>query len=159
MKRLKTAAQLALITIIISLLSYFSYPGSIQNLPGDTDSTAKYVNGTYTGMSRHLYRDEPYWGKVRIKIADGKICSVGFSIRDSMLHEDFNQSYERHFDTIPLYVQQCRNDWNGVKTYPRVLLNKQDINKVDAISGATWSYNIFHAAVDSALKNAVLKQP
>ena len=29
----------------------------------------------------------------------------------------------------------------------------QDTNKLDAISGATWSYNIFRASVSEALKN------
>ena len=32
------------------------------------------------------------------------------------------------------------------------LLEIQDINKLDAVSGATWSYNIFRASVKEALK-------
>jgi major membrane immunogen (membrane-anchored lipoprotein) len=52
------------------------------------------------------------------------------------------------------YIQQCRNDWEGVKTYPKLLSEKQDIKKVDAIAGATWSYNTFKASVNEALKNA-----
>jgi major membrane immunogen (membrane-anchored lipoprotein) len=31
---------------------------------------------------------------------------------------------------------------------------KQDPARVDCISGATWSYNIFSAASEEALKNA-----
>lgn len=38
--------------------------------------------------------------------------------------------------------------------YPKKLSETQDINKIDAISGATWSYNIFRASVNEALKNA-----
>lgn len=33
-----------------------------------------------------------------------------------------------------------------------MLLEIQDINKLDALSGATWSYNIFRASVKDALK-------
>ncbi len=42
---------------------------------------------------------------------------------------------------------QCKNDWKGVRTYPKKLLKIKDINKIDATSGATWSYNIFRASV------------
>jgi major membrane immunogen (membrane-anchored lipoprotein) len=54
-----------------------------------------------------------------------------------------------------VYVQQCRNDWQGVQSYPGKLIEKQNLNKVDATSGATWSFNIFKASADSALKKAL----
>jgi major membrane immunogen (membrane-anchored lipoprotein) len=53
-----------------------------------------------------------------------------------------------------LYVDQCRKDYKGVQTYPGKLLQAQHVEKVDAVSGATWSYNIFKASVNEALKNA-----
>ena len=40
-----------------------------------------------------------------------------------------------------------------MQAYPKKLTEKQDTNKLDAISGATWSYNIFRASVSDALKN------
>ncbi len=73
-------------------------------------------------------------------------------IRDSALHETFNAAYAKHFAGNDLYIQQTRNDWNGVQTYPSHLMKKQDLNKVDVISGATWSYNIFKASFLEALK-------
>ena len=78
---------------------------------------------------------------------------VKFSIRDSSLHEIFNGDYEKHFADNPEYIQQSRNDWAGVQAYPKKLSAVQDTNKLDAISGATWSYNIFRASVSNALKN------
>ncbi len=100
-------------------------------------------NGTFIGESRSHYTDEPYWGKVTLQIRNGQIADVKFQIRDSAKHEPFNEKYEVHFANIPEYVQQCRNDWEGVQNYPKEFLKKQDIDQLDAVSGATWSFNIF----------------
>jgi major membrane immunogen (membrane-anchored lipoprotein) len=105
-------------------------------------------------MSRAKYTGEPYWGKVEVIIDKGVISVVKFTIRDSALHEPFNLAYAKHFEGNPLYIQQTKNDWNGVQTYPRKAIETQDANKVDAISGATWSYNIFKAALNEALRKA-----
>jgi major membrane immunogen (membrane-anchored lipoprotein) len=121
------------------------------------DTVIKYSDGIFEGQSQHIYKDEPFWGRVQIKVNNGRFSVVSFVIRDSNLHETFDQFYEKHFTGTPEYIQQCRNDWNGVQTYPGKLLESQNINKVDAMSGATWSYNIFKASADSALNKAIKK--
>ena len=108
-------------------------------------------DGCYKGTSQSLYADEPYWGIVSFKIKKGRYSGIRFMIRDSNLHETFDNRYEKHFAGNPVYIQQSRNDWAGVKKYPRKLARKQDIDKLDAISGATWSFNIFRASVNDAL--------
>jgi len=118
------------------------------------DTTVKLKDGNYKGMSQALYKGEPYWGIVYLKLKNGLFTEISFTIRDSSLHETFNAIYEKHFEGNPEYIQQSRNDWKGVQAYPKKLSDKQDINKIDAISGATWSYNIFKASVNEALKNA-----
>jgi major membrane immunogen (membrane-anchored lipoprotein) len=118
------------------------------------DSTIKCKDGTYYGQSRSKYIYEPYWGTVHLTVKNGEFTDIAFVIRDSNLHENFDGNYEKHFEGNPEYIQQSRNDWNGTQTYPKRLSAKQDINKVDAISGATWSYNIFKASVNQALKDA-----
>ena len=105
-------------------------------------------------MSRAKYIYEPFWGSVSFSIKNGEFADINFVIRDSSLHETFDGKYENHFAGNEEYIQQSRNDWKGVQTYPKKLSENQDINKVDAISGATWSYNIFRASVNEALKNA-----
>ncbi len=120
---------------------------------GKNDTHAVYKDGIYTGLSRGEYIYEPFWGISRIKIENGLFSEVKFSIRDSSLHEIFNGDYEKHFADNPEYIQQSRNDWAGVQAYPKKLSAVQDTNKLDAISGATWSYNIFRASVSNALKN------
>jgi uncharacterized protein with FMN-binding domain len=118
------------------------------------DSTVKYKDGTYEGISRATYKFEPYWGNIHLTIKNGIFTDINFVIRDSSLHETFNAEYEKHFEGNADYIQQSRNDWKGVQTYPKKLAGKQDINKIDAISGATWSFNIFCASVKEALKDA-----
>lgn len=118
-----------------------------------SDSTVVFKDGTYMGISRAKYIYEPFWGIVRFTYKSGVYSDISFMIRDSSIHETFDGSYEKHFTGNDEYIQQSRNDWKGVQTYPRILSEKQDINKVDATSGATWSYNIFKASVNEALKN------
>jgi len=118
-----------------------------------SDSAFIMKDGIYVGTSRAKYIYEPYWGKVRLTIKNGRFTDIFFSIRDSNLHEYFDGKYEKHFEGNPEYIQQSRNDWKGVQAYPVKLSDKQDINKLDAISGATWSYNIFKASVKEALKH------
>jgi major membrane immunogen (membrane-anchored lipoprotein) len=117
------------------------------------DTTVRYKDGTYEGSSRATYRYEPFWGIIHFAIKNGEFTDINFVIRDSSLHETFDGKYEKHFEGNGEYIQQSRNDWKGVQAYPKKLAEKQDINKIDAISGATWSYNIFKASVKEALKN------
>lgn len=109
-------------------------------------------DGIFTGSSQGGYTAEPYWGIVKLNIRNGVITDINFMIRDSALHETFNDAYASHFAGNEVYIQQTKKDWNGALTYPVKLKEKQDINKVDVISGATWSYNIFKASVEQALK-------
>jgi major membrane immunogen (membrane-anchored lipoprotein) len=119
-----------------------------------SDTSVSYKDGIYDGISRAKYIFEPFWGCVHFILKNGLFTDINFIIRDSSLHETFNAEYEKHFEGNDDYIQQSRNDWKGVQIYPKKLSEKQDINKIDAISGATWSYNIFRASVKEALENA-----
>jgi major membrane immunogen (membrane-anchored lipoprotein) len=111
-------------------------------------------DGRFDGVSRSIYLDEPYYGSTRVTIENGRITRVEFTIRDSSRHEFFNGEYEKYMEGNEMYIQQCRNDWKGVCSYPDSLLKYQDIDRVDAVSGATWSYNIFRASLLEALEHA-----
>ncbi len=113
-----------------------------------------YKDGVYKGNSRATYTNESYWGFSKVVIEDGKIAAIEFFVRDSSKHEFFNEAYEKYFAGNDEYIRQCRNDWMGINSYPDSLLKYQDLNKVDVISGATWSYNIFKASVQAALSEA-----
>lgn len=153
MKNLLSASTIVFLFILFCSSSISSGQEVKPPLKAVQD-TAKYKDGTYKGRSRAKYIYEPYWGNVKITLKNGQFTDIRFVIRDSNAHEKFDQNYEKHFIGNPEYIQQSRNDWKGAQTYPKELSEKQDINKVDAISGATWSYNIFKASVKDALKDA-----
>ncbi len=69
-------------------------------------------------------------------------------------HEFFNGEYEKYLQGMIFIYSNAGTIGRAVRSYPDSLLKYQDINKVDAISGATWSYNIFRASVLEALEQA-----
>jgi major membrane immunogen (membrane-anchored lipoprotein) len=150
-----------LITIVcflsLSLLSYSSkFKGNNNTIIELKDSANLYKDGTYQGHSQSYYTSEPFWGHLQIKVKNGTFTEITFAIRDSSSHEAVDSMYGvHHYAGIPEYQQQCVNDGHGIETYPERLLNSQDIENVDAITGATWSYNIFISTVKNALKDAI----
>ncbi len=105
------------------------------------------------GKSQSVYTNEPFVGMVTLTYHKEKLASVDFQIVDTLHNEVFGSDYEKHYPDNEEYRMQCRNDWQGVLSYPAQLVKKQDIGAIDAISGATWSYNLFSAAVKNALEN------
>jgi major membrane immunogen (membrane-anchored lipoprotein) len=152
MNKTKISLTILFIAIAISTTSFNN--GKILSSALNVLQDTVYKDGTYSGQSRASYIYEPYWGKVVVTIKNGSFSDISFSVRDSNLHEPFDGNYEKHFTGNPVYIQQSRNDWKGVQEYPKKLVETGDINKVDATSGATWSYNIFKASLNEALKNA-----
>jgi hypothetical protein len=153
MKNSKISSAFIFVGIAMVASSFYQGEKSCQNDKVIQDTLSRYRDGSYEGRSRGDYTDEPYWGIAKIKIENGLFTRINFMIRDSNLHEIFNEQYEKHFAGNPDYIQQSRNDWAGVQAYPKKLSEVQDTNKLDAISAATWSYNIFRASVSDALKN------
>jgi Major membrane immunogen, membrane-anchored lipoprotein len=116
-----------------------------------------YVDGTYFGLSKSIYKDESFYGKVIVVVKNGYIANVDFKIMDLAKKEMFDDKYERHYIGNQTYIDQCRNDWKGVQLYPVKLKERQQIERVDAVSGATWSHNLFASSVKEALKGASVK--
>ncbi len=117
-----------------------------------------YKDGIYKGVSRAKYTDEPFYAITTIHIKNGSITLIAFHVRDSAQHVTFDHTYEKYYAGIPEYIQQCRNDWKGIQAYPDSLLKHQLLNKVDGISGATWSYNLFKASAQEALRDARIEK-
>jgi major membrane immunogen (membrane-anchored lipoprotein) len=131
----------AIITLLVFILVPITGDGPLKD-------------GTYKGSSRAKYTNEPYYGFAEIKVESGKLIKVDFSVRDSSKHVYFDETYEKYFAGNEEYIQQCRNDWKGIQSYPDSLLKYQDLDQVDVISGATWSYDIFKASAQIALSAA-----
>lgn len=119
-----------------------------------TQKNGPYIDGVYKGKTQAQYTNEPYVGYITITIKNGWPIDADFRIVDTLKDEAINASYEKNFVGNELYINQCRNDWKGIQTYPNLLVNNKSIENIDAITGATWSYNFFKAAYLVALKNA-----
>jgi major membrane immunogen (membrane-anchored lipoprotein) len=116
--------------------------------------SGQYKNGPFIGISRSIYTEQNYFGITKVKISDDKIGEVDFSIIDMENKVFFVEGYEIRFKDNPTYMEQCRNEWKAMNIYPRQLIEKQNIDSVDAIAAATWSYNLFKSSLQEALKKA-----
>jgi uncharacterized protein with FMN-binding domain len=114
-----------------------------------------YKDGVYEGTSQSIYTSETYFGVVKVTVKNHQISKIDYKIIDQKTKEIFDQNYgKRYIGWNSWYVIQCKNDWQGVQTYPQKLLSAQNIDQIDAIAGATWSYNLFKDSVKIALEKA-----
>jgi uncharacterized protein with FMN-binding domain len=114
-----------------------------------------YKDGVYESDSN--LTTEYYYGKAKVIIKDGKINDVDFKIYDKG-HNDrlLDESYGKEiFAGQPQYQEQTTNELAGIEKYKSELTLKQELDKVDLISGATWSFRIYKETVENALKKAV----
>lgn len=141
--------------LIISLTVLIIVSGVFfQGYSVPASNSLNYNDGIYHGNSRSIYVYENFWGKVQLTIKNGIIANVEFLIIDQDKNEVFSENYERHYAGNYYYMHQCQNEWKGIQTYPQRLLDKQNIGDIDAITGATWSFNIFKDSVAIALREA-----
>jgi major membrane immunogen (membrane-anchored lipoprotein) len=118
--------------------------------PAHSFTRGEYQNGVYT--SKEIITNEGYVGIVKLTIAKGLITGVDFHITDD-LGMVFDEKYgPARYYNHPAYLQECVDELAGIKKYKLKLLQSQDIAAVNAVSGATWSYDIF--SVNDALKKA-----
>jgi major membrane immunogen (membrane-anchored lipoprotein) len=128
----------AVVLILISALFYFAYP----------DETIH--DGYYTAEAKHF--DEHGWKEiVTIFVSGGKITTVEYNARNS---SGFIKSWDMDYMRV-----MNASDGTYPNAYTRIyaadLLAKQDVEKIDAISGATHSYHTFQqlaAAVMEKIK-------
>jgi major membrane immunogen (membrane-anchored lipoprotein) len=112
----------------------------------------KYIDGSHSG--RTVQDDEGYIASATIEVNKGLITAVDWEIYDNNRKRYFDSTYQEVYVGNPLYIQQCRDNMAGMIAYGPKLIETQDIDQVDVITGATWSYNQFKSVVSIALKNA-----
>jgi major membrane immunogen (membrane-anchored lipoprotein) len=112
-------------------------------------SKAVLYNGVYSGRSEA--DDTGAYGEARLTIAEGKITDCSFVTwqKDGTIKgEDYGKvngeiSNQAYYDKAQLAVR-------AMEAYARQYVSTQNLKAVDAISGATNSYNQFLEAVDNA---------
>jgi major membrane immunogen (membrane-anchored lipoprotein) len=154
---MKTYIYLFILAFGVFILFAFSFGSDSNKLTNivSSDTSSSYRDGSYEGYSQGSYSSEPFWGHIKITVSADSFTEVLFTIRDSSCHEPVDSMYGvNHYPDIPAYQQQCVNDGHGIEEYPERLMESQNLDHVDAITGATWSYNIFMASAHKALENA-----
>jgi len=146
----------ASIIVLIAVLSFDKVDDPVKDPVAGMD-TLHYNDGFYSAESKGKYTGENYWGHVGITVEGSLVTAVSFMIRDSGLHENVDSIYGiNHYQGIPEYQKQCVNDGNGIRIYPQRLLQFQNIDEVDVISGATWSHNIFDSTTRIAFRKGAI---
>ncbi len=155
---MKTKISLIVLCILVLSLITLSFQEDDGTKAGNmvaSDTSSNYLDGTYHGYSQASYTGEQFWGHIRIALANGSFTDIQFTIRDSVNHEPVDSMYGvNHYAGNPEYMQQCVNEEHGIEAYPQRLMESQNFDNVDAITGATWSYNIFMASAEVALQDA-----
>ncbi|EFI41962.1 MULTISPECIES: FMN-binding protein [Peptoniphilus] len=139
--------KLALLMILIFVLA------GCGNNKEQEESTISYKDGEYTAQS-----DPDDWGGkivLRLTVKDGKIETCEQDNLDSSGQEK-NEEYGKIDGKIsnPGLYKIAQGAVEATKEYPNMLIDKQDINKVEVISGATVSHKCFTDAVNRALEDA-----
>lgn len=107
-----------------------------------------YKDGSYTGK----YDNEAGGGMVvNLEIKDGKITSCDMIATDktgNIKDENYaKDSSETNYEIAQRSVKE-------MKKYPQLLIDTQNVDEIDSISGASLSYNEFKVAVKDALNKA-----
>lgn len=114
---------------------------------------AKAKNGTFNGTS--AANEQGGYSTISITVKDHKITATtfeGFLKNGKMKGEDYGKTNGKIENKV--YYNKAQMALKANKTYAEELLQKQELNKVDGISGATLSYKQFFEAAQRALEEA-----
>ena len=114
--------------------------------------------GVYTGQSSTA-PEEDGGGYAIVKLTvgdDNKIESLTFDTFEKNGKKKFaeNGAPADPKSEDPEYLKMMKDAWEACETYRTQFLETGDTEKIDAISGATLSYDQFKEAVDIALQKA-----
>lgn len=106
-------------------------------------------NGSYEGKSSEDSRGA--YSIVKIEVKDGKIADAEFlqyNADGTLKDEKYGkESGDENY-------QKAQNAIKNAQQYPEKLVETQSVDKVDAVSGATSSWNQFKEAAKNALDKA-----
>lgn len=144
--------RLLLISLLAVSLLFTACNGG-DSAKKESTEVAGYKDGEYHGESAV----DEWGGKVTtdIVIKDGKITEAklhNLTADGKEKGEDYGKAAEGATNKGLYKIAQ--NAIKQAQEYPKLLVETNDIEKVDAISGATTSYNAFKEAVNNALKDA-----
>lgn len=118
-----------------------------------TTHTESYKDGTYTGKSSPDERGAV--GEITLTIAQGKITKADYKgIQKDGKVKDIDYGKTNGKIENPEFYKKAQQGLKGAMTYGSKLVETQDLDKIDSISGATLSYKQFSEAGHQALDQA-----
>jgi major membrane immunogen (membrane-anchored lipoprotein) len=108
-------------------------------------------DGVYSGKSSP--DDKGAYGEVTVTVSGGKIAACRFVTwqKDGSVKDADYGKVNGEVSNADYYAK-AQLAVRAMDQYARALVEKQDVNKIDAVSGATNSYNQFIEAADDALR-------
>lgn len=148
----KYAVILVMLVVAVGLLAGCSSPK--KDSPAAAKEQVKsYKDGTYTAKSSSDERGAV--GEITLVIEKGKITKAEYKgiMKDGKIKDiDYGKTNGK-IENQEFY-NKAQNAVKAIPAYPAKLVETQDVAKIDAISGATVSYNQFAEAVKKALEQA-----
>ena len=144
---------LRIVTIGLALAA-FCFAGCSKNDEGTAQTIVRYKDGTYKAVSG-IKDDWGGYAEVTITVKDGKITDCEFLSyeKDGTLKgEDYGKT-DGVIKNAGLY-KIAQDAINKAAKYGPKLVETQQLDKVDAIAGATASYELFENVVGIVLKQA-----
>lgn len=116
-----------------------------------------YIDGKYSAVP--TIKDD--WGgsaKVELVVKDGKIVSCTFDSydKDGKLKDADYGKIDGEIKNIGIY-KIAQNAMTQAAKYPDMLIQSQNIEELDALSGATVSFRLFEDAVKQIIEKAQKK--
>lgn len=146
------------VVLVMLVLAVGLFAGCSSSPQKDSPAAAKeqvrsYKDGTYTAKSSPDERGAV--GEITLVLEKGKIVKAEYKgiMKDGKIKDiDYGKTNGK-IENQEFY-NKAQNAVKAIPTYPAKLVELQDVAKIDAISGATVSYNQFAEAVKKALEQA-----
>ena len=149
---MKKTIWLALICVLAAL-----------TLAACSSGPKEYVDGTYTAQSEMYEAEEEGegdgYGVVTLTLSGGKITAcefVTYQPDGTIKDEEYGKAVNGEVGNADFY-NKAQKAVKAAPVYAEQLVETGDLSKVDAISGATYNYQQFKDAVDTALHQAEKK--
>lgn len=128
--------------------------GAAQQTGQPAQAAVRYKDGVYKAVSG-IKDDWGGYAEVTITVKDGKIVDCEFLSyeKDGTLKDEDYGKTDGVIKNAGLY-KIAQDAINNAAKYGPKLVETQQLEKVDAIAGATASYELFENAVGIALKQA-----
>ncbi len=132
--------------LAVLVLAVFSV-GLLAGCSGS--SSTAYKDGEYSAKSDADERGN--WGEIKIKVSDGKISEVDFKefVKGGA---EKDENYGKGGDEVN--YKKAQDALKAAKGYAPKLVETQDVDKVDVVSGATSSHTLFKTIANKALEGA-----